>query len=87
MKIKSGFMLYEVAGSYVVVPAGDEPLDFNGMVTLNETGAFLWKQLEQGCDQDRLVEALLEEYEVSREQAQQSVDRFVAEIQENGFVQ
>ena len=50
MKIKSGFMLYEVAGSYVVVPAGDEPLDFNGMVTLNETGAFLWKQLEQGCD-------------------------------------
>lgn len=87
MKIKSGFMLYEVAGSYVVVPAGDEPLDFNGMVTLNETGAFLWKQLEQGCDQARLVEALLEKYEVSREQAQQSVDRFVAEIQENGFVQ
>lgn len=87
MKIKSGFMLYEVAGSYVVVPAGDEPLDFNGMVTLNETGAFFWKQLEQGCDQARLVEALLEKYEVSREQAQQSVDRFVAEIQENGFVQ
>lgn len=87
MKIKAGFMLYEVAGSYVVVPAGDEPLDFNGMVTLNETGAFLWKQLEQGCDQHQLVEALLEEYEVSREQAQESVDRFVAEIQENGFVQ
>ena len=62
-------------------------MDFNGMVTLNETGAFLWKRLEQGCDQAQLVEALLEEYEVSREQAQQSVERFVAEIQENGFVQ
>lgn len=87
MKIKAGLVLYEVAESYVVVPAGEETLDFNGMVTLNETGAFLWKRLEQGCDQAQLVEALLEEYEVSREQAQQSVERFVAEIQENGFVQ
>lgn len=87
MKIKAGLVLYEVAGSYVVVPAGEETLDFNGMVTLNETGAFLWKRLEQGCDQAQLVEALLEKYEVSREQAQQSVERFVAEIQDNGFVQ
>lgn len=87
MKIKDGFSLYEVAGSYVVVPAGDETLDFNGMVTLNETGAFLWKQLERECTRQQLVEALLEEYEVSREQAQQSVDRFVAEIEENGFAQ
>ena len=62
MKIKNGFMLYEVAGSYVVVPAGNETLDFNGMVTLNETGAFLWKQLEQACTQEQLVQALLQEY-------------------------
>lgn len=87
MKIKDGLMLYEVAGSYVVVPAGDEALDFNGMVTLNETGAFLWKQLEQECDQTQLVDALLDEYEVTLEQAQNSVERFVAEIRENGFVQ
>lgn len=87
MKIKDGLMLYEVAGSYVVVPAGDEALDFNGMVTLNETGAFLWKQLDQGCDQARLVESLLDEYEVSPEQAQKSVEDFVAKIQENGFAQ
>lgn len=87
MKIKDGLMLYEVAGSYVVVPAGDEALDFNGMVTLNETGAFLWKRLAQGCDQAQLVESLLDEYEVSPEQAQKSVEDFVAKIQENGFAQ
>ncbi|MBM6896269.1 PqqD family protein [Pseudoflavonifractor capillosus] len=87
MKIKNGFMLYEVAGSYVVVPAGNETLDFNGMVTLNETGAFLWKQLEQACTQEQLVQALLQEYEVSQEKAQESVEQFLGELQSNGFVQ
>lgn len=87
MKIKNGLSLYEVAGSYVVVPTEDETLDFNGMVTLNETGAFLWKLLEQECGREQLVQALLDEYDVSQEQAQRSVDRFVAEIEGNGFVQ
>lgn len=87
MKIKNGLSLYEVAGSYVVVPTEDETLDFNGMVTLNETGAFLWKRLEQECGREQLVQALLDEYDVSQEQAQRSVERFVAEIEGNGFVQ
>lgn len=87
MKIKDGFSLYQVADSYVVVPDGETPLDFNGMVTLNETGDFLWKLLEGEHTREQLVEALLEEYDVSPEQAGQSVDCFVAELEENGFVQ
>ena len=46
MKIKKGFILLEVAGSNVVVCVDGE-LSFNGMITLNETGAFIWKQLEK----------------------------------------
>lgn len=80
-------MLYEVAGSHVVVPAGNETLDFNGMVTLNETGAFLWKQLERECTRDELVQALVQEYEVCLEQAEKSVERFVMEIEANDFAQ
>ena len=40
MKIRTGLMMRNVAGSYVVVAAGKEAIDFNGMITLNETGAF-----------------------------------------------
>lgn len=87
MKIKNGFSLYQVGGSYVVVPDGETPLDFNGMVTLNETGAFLWKLLEGERTREQLVEALLEEYDVSPKQAKQSVDCFAAELEENGFAQ
>lgn len=48
MKIKSDYLLRKVADSYVVVPVGKATVDFNGMINLNETGAFLWQQLQKG---------------------------------------
>lgn len=87
MKIKEGFMLRNVADNYVVVPMGKEAADFNGMITLNETGAFMWKCLEKGCTKEELVAKVLEEYEAEEEQVIQSVERFVKEIEENGFAE
>lgn len=87
MKIKSGFMLREVAGSYVVVAVGERSNEFNGMINLNSTGAFLWKRVERGAEREDLLSALLEEYEVSEEQASKDVDRFIAILTENEFVE
>ncbi len=87
MKIKEGFMLRNVADNYVVVPMGKEAADFNGMITLNETGAFMWKCLEKGCTKEELVTKVLEEYEAEEEQVIQSVERFVKEIEENDFAE
>mgnify|MGYP007095657831 FL=1 len=42
MKIKNGFAKREIAGSYIVVPVGKEASEFNGMITLNESGSFFW---------------------------------------------
>ena len=52
MKLKEGFLMRQVAGQTVVLPSGDE-LDLNMMITLNDTGAFLWKQLEQEQESSR----------------------------------
>lgn len=87
MKIKDGYMLRNVAGSYVVVPMGKEAADFNGMITLNETGAFLWKMLERERTPEELAQALQREYEVSAEQAQKSVLRFLEKLKENHFAE
>ena len=43
MKIKEDFILRKVADSYVVVPVNDMTVDFNGIINLNETGAFLFE--------------------------------------------
>ena len=51
MKIKEGFILKEIAGSYVVVPVGDDLVDFSLMITTNETGAFLFNLISEGKDE------------------------------------
>ena len=59
MKIKSDFMLREVAGYYVVVPVGSGALDFNGVINLNESGATLWKAMENDITEEGLVDVLM----------------------------
>ena len=85
MKLKEGFILRTVAGETIVLPSGDE-LDLNMMITLNDTGKFLWQQLENGAEVDELVAALLAEYDVGEATAKAGVERFVAKLNENGFL-
>ncbi len=81
LKIKEGFMLRSVSEAYVVVAVGEAAKTFNGMITLNETGAFLWEKLAAGCENKAaLVEMLLAEYDVDRALAEKDVDAFVDRI-------
>lgn len=82
MKIKKDFILRKVADSYVVVPVGKMTLDFNGIINLNETGAFLFEILQQGAERDELVDRLLAEYEVARDKAEADVDKFIQHVKD-----
>lgn len=86
MKLKDGFVLRQVAGQAVVLPGGDA-LDLNMMITLNDTGAFLWEHLQQETDEDALVSALLREYDVDADTARRAVVAFVEKLDANGFLQ
>ena len=74
-----------VAGKTVVLPC-DEALDLNMMITLNDTGAFLWEKLQEETTQEALVAALLGEYDVDEETAKASVAAFVEKLNANGFL-
>jgi len=86
LKLKTGFILREVAGETVVIPSGSE-LDLNMMITLNSTGAFLWKRLEKGVTREQLVFDLLAEYEVDKATAETAVDAFIEKLGKNGFLE
>ena len=85
MKLKDGFVLRKVGGDNIVVPTG-ETLDLNMMITLNETGRFLWEKLEKGAETEELVAALLEEYEVEEETVKAHVAAFVEKLNGHGFL-
>ena len=85
MKLKDGFILRSVAGETVVLPAAGVT-DFDMMITLNDTGKFLWERLAVGAEEADLVKALLAEYEVTEEVAASSVAAFVARLKELDFL-
>ena len=82
MKIKEGFILREVAGSFIVVAVGEAVKTYNGVITLNETSAFLWNKLIKGATEEELVDALLSEYEVEKEDAVKGVKSFINKLVE-----
>lgn len=86
MKIKENFILRNVAGSFVVVPTGKATIDFSGMITLNETGVLLWKQLETDQTKDDLVSALRKEYDVDETTAQNDIETFLKILEENNLL-
>ena len=86
MKIKDGFVLREVAGSFIVVAVGEAVKNFNGIINLNETGAFLWKILESGATKEELIAKLLEEYDVDEKTATEDVSKFINKLSEAKLV-
>ncbi len=88
MKIKEGFILKEIAGSYVVVPVGDDLVDFSLMITTNETGAFLWECLSTDKTESELVALLASEYEGADEETLSAdVSEFVTLLRENNVLE
>ena len=83
MKIKEGFVLRTVAGENVVIPSGNN-MDLSVMMTLNDTGRFLWEQLETEKTQEQLLAAVLAEYDVSAEVAEPYIAEFVEKLGEYG---
>lgn len=77
MKTKKGFMLRSVANRHVVVAVGQASVDFNGLITLNDTGAFIWEELSKGCTYDELLKKKLEVYEVDEKTAREGIDSFL----------
>ena len=47
MKRNTDFMLRDIAGEVILVPTGAATQQFNGMITLNEVAAFIWKNLDE----------------------------------------
>lgn len=80
MKIHKEFVMREVAGDWLLVPVGRTTLDMNGMLTLNETGAFLWERLPDAENEAALVDAVLEEYEIDRSTAEADVAEFLGRL-------
>ncbi len=88
MKIKKGFTLREIVGEKVIVGEGIEQVDFNRIISVNESAAYLWNAL-QGKDftTGDAAAALQTEYEVDAATALQDVKELLNDWQEAGLLE
>ncbi|MBQ7876472.1 MAG: PqqD family protein [Clostridia bacterium] len=86
MKIKDGFILKKVMGSYMIVCI-DDSMSISGMQTLNETGAFLWDALSESTTEDALLKKMLAEYDVDETTAKNDITAFVAALKKSNLLE
>ncbi len=77
-----------IGTDFVVIAGSPETKkEFDGMLRLNETGAFLWKKLADGASEETLADALAAEYGVSREVSEKDTADFLGVIRSAGFIE
>ena len=82
MRIKEGYIIRKLGLGYVVVTIGDASDDFNGVIRLNESGAFLWQSIADGADtKEKLVEEMLNRYDgLDKITAEKDLDEFLETV-------
>ena len=75
MKVKNGFNLREVCGENIIVAEGDENIDFSNIISMNESSAYLWQEVQKldNFTIDTLTQLLCEQYEIDEETAKKDV--------------
>ena len=89
MKLKKGFKLRELCKEFILTPDGSAQVNFNKMIALNETAAFLWRkavEMDEFTAQD-LAGFLLEEYEVDGQTALKDSEAIMTKWAEAGITE
>ena len=86
MKKHPEFVIRQVADRYVIVPVGTAAETLCGMITINDTGKFLWDLLETEQTYETLAEALVKEYEIDMDLALKDVKTFLKPILPTGAI-
>ena len=87
MKIKNGFAKRKISDSNIVVPVGRATNDFNGMITLNDSGSFFWDCLTHETTIDEVVEKVISEYDIDTETAKRDIEKFIKMLEDNNLLE
>lgn len=86
LKIRDGFILKKVVDTYMVVPVGENLVDFAAMISLNETGAFLWECLTEEITDDQLADKMCAEYNIDKDTALADIKDFIKTLKKQNLL-
>lgn len=77
LRAKSGYVLRDIAGEYLLIPVALEDGSESQMAVLNEVGKSLWELLQADQTVDTMAQAITDAYEVTREEAEADICEFL----------
>lgn len=69
------------------MPVGRATNDFNGMITLNDSGSFFWDCLTHETTIDEVVEKVISEYDIDTETAKRDIEKFIKMLEDNNLLE
>lgn len=89
MKVKNGFNLREVCGEHIIVAEGDENIDFSNIISMNESSAYLWEEVQKmgTFTVDNLVELICNQYEIDETTARKDAIALAAQWGTAGIIE
>ena len=88
MKTRKGYTLRSLGKEYILVADGFEAVDFSRMISMNESAAFLWKEVEdKDFDAEMLTTLLTDNYDIDRETAQNDVTAMLESWTKAGIIE
>lgn len=86
LKIKDGFVMRNICDEWIIVPVEHREEEHTFIMTVNETGHFLWEMLEKGTTEQELLLRIREEYEVDEQTAQKDIVEFVQQLRNKAII-
>ena len=87
MRAAREYLMREIAGETILIPSGSAAKKFNGLVTVNELGNFIWNVLAEDVTIEQIVERVTAEYEVDAETARIDALAFLDELRQVGALE
>ena len=87
MRAAKDYIMREIAGETILIPSGASAQKFNGLITINELGTFIWGLLSEPTTLDAITARITEEYEVDAATARRDAAEFLDELRQVGALE
>ena len=75
MEIKRDFNLRKIAGEYILMPKDTSDKGYNGLISLNEVEALVWKNLERCENEEEILSLITNTYMVKKSDAKKDLEK------------
>ena len=86
MKLKYNFSVNQIGESFVAVPLENGAIEFNGILKLNDSAAFIVEQLRSEISYESLIITVADHFSCDKDEAKENIDSVLENLKGSGLL-